>query len=219
MSRATGDARPRVSEAFELAHARGEGPHLRVIDTDHPDVIVVEPLKHFDSRGFLSEVFNSKSFASVGIADDFVQQNHTYSAKAGTIRGLHLQMPPLAASKLVRVVKGSVWDVAVDVRENSPRYGEYSATELSAANWRQMYIPTGFAHGFCTLEDDTEVVYMTSEFWSPQHEQGIFWKDKDLNINWPIDEDHAVLSDKDRSNPGLADMKPFRNDGPVSGDS
>jgi dTDP-4-dehydrorhamnose 3,5-epimerase len=169
-----------------------------------PGPLLVRPAKFEDARGFFSETYNARLFREAGLPTDFVQDNHSLSAAAGVVRGLHFQLPPRAQGKLVRVVRGAVLDVAVDLRRGSPSFGQYVAVELSAANWRQLWIPVGFAHGFCTLEPDTEVIYKVTDFYDAASERGLAWDDPDLAIPWPVAPADAVLSDKDRRQPRLA---------------
>jgi len=169
-----------------------------------PDVKILTPRKFGDSRGFFSEVYNRRALAGAGIDTEFVQDNHSLSACRGTVRGLHFQTPPHAQDKLVRVVRGSVFDVAVDLRQGSPTYGLHVSAVLSAEAWNQILVPVGFAHGFMTLEPDTEIVYKVSDFHAPDHDEGLLWNDPTLGIRWPIPEEEAVLSDKDRGQPGFA---------------
>ncbi len=171
-----------------------------------PDVRVLKPRKHGDHRGFFSEVYNRSALAEAGVDIDFVQDNHSLSAEKGTVRGLHFQAPPFAQDKLVRVVRGSVFDVAVDLRRDSPTYGRHVSVVLSAEAWNQIFVPVGFAHGFMTLEPDTEVVYKVSDYYSREHDRGLLWNDPALGIQWPIPEDEAVLSDRDRVHPKLAEL-------------
>jgi dTDP-4-dehydrorhamnose 3,5-epimerase len=174
---------------------------LMSLDVDQlgiPDVKVIRVKKFGDARGFFSETYNKKALADAGIGVEFVQDNQSYSKVPGTIRGLHAQGTPFAQDKLVRVTRGRIFDVAVDIRPNSPTFGKWAATEISAENWSQMFIPIGFAHGFCTLEPETEVNYKVSNFYSAPHEVGIRWNDPALQIAWPVAADQAVLSDKDR---------------------
>jgi dTDP-4-dehydrorhamnose 3,5-epimerase len=170
-----------------------------------PDVKVIRVKKFGDARGFFSETYNKRAFAEAGIALEFVQDNQSFSAPAGTIRGLHAQAQPFAQDKLVRVTRGRIWDVAVDVRPGSPSFGRWVAAEVSAEAWNQILVPIGFLHGFCTLEPDTEVNYKVSNFYSAAHEIGVRWNDPRLNIAWPIAEDRATLSDKDRMLPLFED--------------
>ena len=170
------------------------------------DVKVLTPKKHGDHRGFFSEVYNRKALAEAGIEIEFVQDNHSLSAEKGTVRGLHFQAPPFAQDKLVRVVRGSVFDVAVDLRKGSATYGEHVSVVLSAEAWNQLLVPIGFAHGFMTLEADTEVVYKVSDYYAPEHDHGLLWNDPALGIRWPLAEEEAVLSDKDRVQPRLSEL-------------
>jgi dTDP-4-dehydrorhamnose 3,5-epimerase len=148
--------------------------------------------------------------AERGIDVDFVQDNHSLSRLKGTVRGLHYQAPPFAQHKLVRVVRGSVLDVAVDLRLGSPTYGAHVAAVISAEAWNQILVPIGFAHGFCTLEPDTEVIYKVTDYYSPEHDHGILWNDPELGIAWPVSEAAAVLSPRDRRLPRLKEIaSPF----------
>lgn len=171
-----------------------------------PDVKVLTPKKHGDHRGFFSEIYNRRALAEAGIEIEFVQDNHSRSAAKGTVRGLHFQIPPFAQDKLVRVVRGAVFDVAVDLRRGSPTYGRHASVTLSAESWNQVLVPAGFAHGFQTLAPDTEVIYKVSGYYAPDHDKGLLWNDPALGIEWPIPEREAVLSDKDRRQPRLADL-------------
>ncbi len=171
-----------------------------------PDVKIVTPKRFGDDRGFFSDVYNRQRFFEAGIEIDFVQDNHSWSAKAGTVRGLHFQSYPFAQDKLVRVVRGRILDVAIDLRRSSPTYGQHVAVELSAENWQQLLVPIGFAHGFCTLEPDTEVLYKVSHYYSPDHDHGVAWDDRSLGISWPVARDEATLSDKDLRQPRFADL-------------
>ncbi len=171
-----------------------------------PDVKIITPKKFGDHRGFFSEVYNRQAFAEAGIALDFIQDNHSLSAQVGTLRGLHFQSAPFAQDKLVRVPRGRILDVAVDIRKSSPTFGRHVAVELSAGNWRQLLVPTGFAHGFVTLEPDTEVMYKVTNYYSAGNDLGLAWDDADLAIVWPLPPGGAVLSDKDRKHPRLRDL-------------
>jgi dTDP-4-dehydrorhamnose 3,5-epimerase len=179
---------------------------LQVIPLAIPDVKLIRPVKHGDDRGFFSETYNKNSFAEAGIDLAFVQDNHSFSAAPGTLRGLHYQTPPFAQDKLVRISRGRALDVAVDIRRSSPTFGRWVSAELSAENWTQILIPIGFAHGICTLEPDTEIIYKVTNVYSPQHDFGIRWNDPDLNIDWPL-AGKLVLSDKDKKQPFLKDVK------------
>ena len=172
-----------------------------------PGVLLVTPLRHRDPRGFFSETWKQSAFAEAGIPGPFVQDNHAVSNTRGVVRGLHLQIGPNAQGKLVRVIKGAIWDVAVDVRRGSPTFGRHAGAELSAGNWSQLWVPAGFLHGYCTLTDDTEVIYKVTAPWDRDAERGVIWNDPDLAVPWPIGPDEAVLSDKDRLLPHLADCE------------
>jgi dTDP-4-dehydrorhamnose 3,5-epimerase len=175
-----------------------------------PDVKLIRPKRFGDARGFFSEVYSRAAFAKAGIAIDFVQDNHSLSAQVGTIRGLHFQTAPFAQDKLVRVIRGRILDVAVDLRRGSPTFGRHVSAEISAANWTQILVPIGFAHGFCTLEPDTEVVYKVSNVYAPANDGGVLWNDPDLGIAWPIASGGTpVLSDKDAKLPRLRDLPPL----------
>src|SRR4051794_30186664 len=171
-----------------------------------PEVRLIEPDRFQDQRGFFSETYNRRDFTRAGMAGDFVQDNHSLSVEIGTVRGLHYQLPPAAQAKLVRVVRGAVLDVAVDLRRGSPTFGRHVAQTLSPGRWNQMFVPVGFAHGFCTLEPDTEVVYKVTGYYSRAHDRGVRWDDPGLAIDWPVDPTAAVLSDKDRALPWLHEV-------------
>ncbi|MFN9336987.1 MAG: dTDP-4-dehydrorhamnose 3,5-epimerase [Alphaproteobacteria bacterium] len=171
-----------------------------------PDLLLIEPKRFGDERGFFSEVWSRRTLAAHGITADFVQDNHSLSRQKGVIRGLHFQKPPSAQAKLVRVVRGSILDIAVDIREGSATYGQHVACELSAANWQQLWIPAGFAHGFVTLEEDTEVLYKVDVYYDPKTDAAIAWNDPALAIDWAVS--NPILSDKDSKAPLLADIPP-----------
>lgn len=183
---------------------------MDVVALDIPEVKILTPKKHGDHRGFFSETYNRQGLADIGVTLDFVQDNQSLSATKGTVRGLHFQTPPFAQDKLLRVLRGAVFDVVVDLRRGSPTYGRHVSAVLSAQNWSQILAPAGFAHGFMTLEPDTEVLYKVTNFYAPEHDKGILWNDPDLGIDWPLPEAEAVLSDKDMKQPRLADFEsPF----------
>jgi len=182
---------------------------LDVTPTAIPDVKVLLPKVFGDARGTFSETYNQARFAEHGITLNFVQDNQSWSAPAGTIRGLHFQSAPRAQDKLVRVLRGRILDVAVDLRRASPTYGRWVAEELSAQNRKQLLVPIGFAHGFCTLEPDTEVLYKVTDFYSPAHDLGIAWDDPDLAIRWPVTQAQAVLSDKDTRQPACKSLPAY----------
>ena len=170
---------------------------MKVIATKIPGLLIIEPKVFGDERGFFFESFNEKAFnEATGISPHFVQDNHSKSVK-GVLRGLHYQLPPKAQGKLVRVVQGEVFDVAVDIRKDSPTYGQWVGEALSADNKKQLWIPPGFAHGFLTLSDTAEFLYKTTDYWSPEHERAILWNDPTLNINWPLNGQQPTLAAKD----------------------
>ena len=180
---------------------------MKVTATAIEAVKLIVPKKHGDSRGFFSETYNKRALAEAGIDLNFVQDNHSLSAQKGTVRGLHFQVPPFAQVKLVRVVRGAIFDVAVDLRRTSPSFGKSVSVELSADEWNQFLVPAGFAHGLCTLEPNTEVIYKVTSFYSPEHDRGINWSDPDLELTWPVDEGEAFLSERDAKLPRLATIK------------
>lgn len=167
-----------------------------------PEVVLVTPEVFPDGRGFFLETYKMPDFAASGIAGNFVQDNHSRSGR-GVLRGLHYQNPPLAQGKLVRAIRGEIFDVAVDIRKSSPTYGKWVSTILSEENKNILYVPEGFAHGFCTLSEVAEVVYKATNVYSPPSEAGIIWNDEDLNIAWPFKE--PSLSGRDRKWPTLAE--------------
>lgn len=170
-----------------------------------PDVKLLTPRRFGDSRGFFSETWQQERYAEAGIPGPFIQDNHALSTQRGVVRGLHLQAPPSAQGKLLRVVRGAVWDVAVDVRHGSPTFGRFVAAELSAENWQQIWVPAGFLHGYCTLTEVTEVIYKVSGPYDRAAERGVIWNDPDLALPWPVAASEALLSDKDKILPRLAD--------------
>lgn len=174
-----------------------------------PGLLLIEPKRIADKRGFFSETFRvDKLEAAVG-SGTLVQENHSYSKNKGTVRGLHYQRPPYAQGKLIRVTRGAILDVAVDARRGSPTYGRFNAVELSADNWRQLWVPPEFLHGFCTLVDDVEVIYKTTAYYNADSEGGIRWNDPEIAIPWPVSEADAKLSGKDRMTPFFRDMPPI----------
>jgi dTDP-4-dehydrorhamnose 3,5-epimerase len=179
---------------------------------DLPRIIVRK--RHADDRGWSSEIFHEKRLYDDGITCRFVQDNQAHSKLAGTLRGLHFQLPPRAQAKLVTVVRGRILDVAVDIRRGSPTFGEHVLTELSAESGRQLYIPVGFAHGYLTLEDGVVLVYKVSDYYAPAYDGGICWCDPDIAIPWPFKEADIITSDKDRRLPFLKEFaSPFKYDG------
>ncbi len=180
---------------------------MMVTSLEISDVKVVRPIIHIDSRGFFSEVHNSSNLREKGISSTFVQDNHSLSKAIGVLRGLHYQVPPFGQDKLVRVVSGKIWDVAVDIRPNSPSYKKWVAQEISRENWLQIFVPQGFAHGFVTLEEKTEVIYKTSNFYSPEHQRSISWNDVSLNIDWPFEKNLLQMSENDSNAPCIKDLE------------
>lgn len=170
-------------------------------------VFEIVPKRFGDRRGFFSETYNAETFRKVpGASEAFVQDNHSLSGVAGTLRGLHFQLPPRAQAKLVRVVRGSIFDVVVDIRKGSPSFGRWLGLHVSAEKWNQIFVPRGFAHGFLTLEPDTEVIYKVTDFYSAEHERSIRFDDPAIGVRWPVVASSFVLSDKDRDAPSLADV-------------
>jgi dTDP-4-dehydrorhamnose 3,5-epimerase len=170
-----------------------------------PEVLLITPDRFGDDRGFFSETWSHKRYAEISIPELFVQDNHSLSREAGVVRGLHCQLAPSAQGKLIRVVRGAIWDVAIDIRHGSPTYGQHVAVVLSAENWQQLWIPRGFLHGFATLVPDTEVIYKVTAPYDPVHERAVIWNDPDVALPWPVDESKVVLSAKDAKAPLLAD--------------
>lgn len=170
-------------------------------------VFEIVPEKHGDDRGFFSETYNSRALTEAGIPVQFCQDNHSLSREVGVLRGLHYQLQPRAQDKLVRVVRGAIFDVAVDIRKGSPTFGSWTGLEVSADKWNQIFVPKGFAHGFVTLEADTEVIYKVSDFYSPEHDRAIRYDDPAIGIDWPVDSSKAILSGKDAAAPLLAEAE------------
>lgn len=178
--------------------------------TKIPDLLSISVTRHGDARGFFAETYNQKAYSHAGIETVFVQDNHSVSEFAGTVRGLHYQEAPYAQVKLVRCGRGSLFDVAVDIRIGSPTYGHWHGEVLSSENGRQLYIPEGFAHGFVTLEDDTEIVYKCSNFYAVECEGAVRFDDPDIGIDWPEIDGRTTISEKDMRAPMLRDLaSPF----------
>jgi dTDP-4-dehydrorhamnose 3,5-epimerase len=175
---------------------------MNFIKTELQGVIVIEPTVFGDHRGWFAEFYSEVKFKQAGLNLVFVQDNHSFSANRGTLRGLHYQLNPKAQTKLVRCTKGSIFDVAVDIRKGSSTYGKWYGLELNEENKKQLLIPKGFAHGFLTLTDNVEVQYKVDEFYSPENDRGIIWNDPQIGINWPIDTT-PILSEKDQQAPSL----------------
>ncbi|WP_159885959.1 dTDP-4-dehydrorhamnose 3,5-epimerase [Paenibacillus puerhi] len=178
---------------------------MNIISTKLNGVIIIEPPVFGDNRGFFSESYNESKLKDAGYHLSFVQDNHSLSVEAGVVRGLHYQLAPKAQTKLVRVTAGAVYDVAVDIRKSSSTFGQWVGVILSASNKRQLLVPKGFAHGFCTIVPNTEVLYKVDEFYSPEHDRGIVWNDPDLGIDWPTNQ--PILSAKDGIHPNLKDAE------------
>ncbi len=181
---------------------------MRLADTKLPEVKIVEPKVFGDDRGFFLESWSARTFADAGIDANFVQDNHSRSGR-GVLRGLHYQIRQ-AQGKLVRVTAGRVFDVVVDIRRSSPRFGEWTGVELSADNKRQLWVPPGFAHGFLSLEDGTDFLYKCTEYYAPEHDRSILWSDADIGIEWPLDGiGEPIISAKDSAAPPLRDAEVF----------
>ena len=178
---------------------------MEVRPLDIADVKLITPKKFGDHRGFFAETYSRKTLAAAGVDVEFVQDNQSMSATAGTVRGLHYQLPPFAQDKLVRVLFGSVLDVAVDIRRGSPTFGKYVTATLTAENMAMLFVPVGFAHGFVTLEPNTQVAYKVTNYYAPTHERGIRWNDPAVGVPWGVSEADATLSGKDKVTPLLAE--------------
>jgi dTDP-4-dehydrorhamnose 3,5-epimerase len=181
---------------------------MMVVPTRIPEVKLLHMKRYRDERGFFSETYSRRALAAARLDRDFVQDNHSLSVPSGVVRGLHFQIPPFEQDKLVRVIRGAILDVAVDLRCGSPTYGQHIAEIIRAEDWVQIFIPAGFAHGFCTLAPETEVLYKVSAHYAPAHDRGLLWDDPALGIAWPLGPDEAILSDKDRRHPRLAELPP-----------
>lgn len=179
---------------------------MEVQETELEGVRIITAVRHADARGWFAETYNRPAFAAAGIELDVVQDNHSLTVAAGTLRGLHFQSAPYAQAKLVRVLKGAIWDVAVDLRTGSPTFGRHVALELTAKSGRQLLVPKGFAHGFLSLQAGTEVLYKVDACYAPSHDHGIRWDDPDLAIPWPLGDSRPVLSPKDAALPWLRDL-------------
>ncbi len=182
-------------------------PHVRPCEL--PEVLLITPLRHSDSRGYFSEAYNESDWREIGVPCRFIQDNQSQSVLAGTLRGMHFQILPYAQAKLVRVLRGAIFDVAVDIRSGSATYGKFAAATLSAENSRQLFVPTGFAHGFCTLQPDTEVLYKVDAPYSREHERGLAWDDPAIAIPWPVSTQGAQIIERDRQYPPLHGLPAF----------
>jgi dTDP-4-dehydrorhamnose 3,5-epimerase len=194
------------ARSFPHVDAKRKRPQLEVYALEIPDVKLIRTPRISDPRGYFCETFHRADFAARGLDHDFLQDNQSCSVRPGTVRGLHFQRPPFAQTKLVRVLRGSIFDVAVDLRRSSPSFGRHIAVELNSESHVQLLIPAGFAHGFCTLKPDTVVFYKVDQIYSAAHDGGINWGDPGLEIEWPVASAEAFLSDKDRALPMLTDL-------------
>ena len=174
-----------------------------------PDVLLITPRRSGDERGFFSETYSWRALADAGFAKPFVQDNHSLSARRGTLRGLHFQRAPAMQDKLVRVARGAVFDVSVDIRAGSPTFGQWVGVELSQDNWRQVLVPAGFAHGFVTLTDHAEVLYKVTADYAPDTEGGLLWSDPEVGIEWPIPAEDIATNPRDAHWPTLGDLEPL----------
>jgi dTDP-4-dehydrorhamnose 3,5-epimerase len=182
---------------------------MDVIDTALPEVKLITPRRFGDERGFFSETYNRRAFAEIGVSADFVQDNHAYSAESGTLRGLHFQAAPSTQAKLVRVLRGAILDVVVDIRHGSPHFGKHIMVELTAESGQQILCPRGFAHGLVTLTPNTEVAYKVDAYYAHELDYGICFDDPDLAIDWPFEKTKLILSEKDRKHPPLRTLPPM----------
>lgn len=178
---------------------------MKVTSSKLNDAVLLEPIVHGDNRGFFMESYNEQAMFQEGLNYQFVQDNQSLSAQPGVLRGLHYQLNPKAQTKLVRVIAGAIYDVILDIRKESPTYGQWEAFILSEYNHRQLLVPKGFAHGFCTLVPNTQVLYKVDEYYSPEHDCGILWSDPSLGINWPTSS--PILSEKDKKHPLFKDAE------------
>jgi dTDP-4-dehydrorhamnose 3,5-epimerase len=182
---------------------------MQVIATAIAEVKEIRPVRHHDPRGFFSEIFREDVLRQHGIGMTFIQENHALSVDRGVVRGLHFQIPPMSQAKLVRAAAGAILDVAVDIRRDSPSYGRHVAVVLTAELGNQLFVPEGFAHGYCTLEPNSEVVYKVNRYYSREHDRGLAWDDPALGIAWPVSDEAALLSDKDRRQPLLTELPAY----------
>ena len=174
-----------------------------------PEVLLITPVRHGDHRGFFSETYNRRALAEHGFDKEFVQDNHSLSGKRGILRGLHFQRPPFMQDKLLRVTRGAVFDVAVDIRKSSPTFGQWVGVELSAENWRQLLVPAGFAHGFLTLSETAEVLYKVTDYYAPESEGGLAWDAPEVGIEWPLPASEIITNARDGQWPGLEGLEPL----------
>lgn len=184
--------------------------HLSAISLAIPEVLMVQPPKFSDQRGYFMETFSRRDFGRLGMGNEFVQDNQSFSARRGTVRGLHFQRPPHPQAKLIRVLRGAIFDVAIDLRRGSPTFARWCGATLTADTGNQLFVPRGFAHAFCTLEPHTEVAYKVDNYYASECDAGLIWNDPDISIDWPIEAEEAVVSEKDRRLPRFAALEsPF----------
>lgn len=176
---------------------------------DIPEVCLISPKRFYDERGYFSEVYSEAAFREIGIETRFVQDNQSFSRDKGVVRGLHFQIPPFAQAKLIRVLRGSIFDVVVDLRPESPSFGRSISAILSAEDGTQLFVPEGFAHGLCTLEPDTEIFYKVTAPYAPDCDRGLLWHDPYLEIDWPVDRAAAIVSPRDRTHPRFRELPPY----------
>ena len=182
---------------------------MDVIETSIPDVKLITPRRFGDKRGFFSEIYNRRALAEIGVTADFIQENHAYSADRGTLRGLHFQASPATQTKLLRVLRGAILDVCVDLRHGSPTFGQHIMAELTAESGQQILCPKGFAHGLLTLSPHTEIAYRVDAYYAPELDLGVRYDDPDLAIDWPVPADELILSEKDLNQPSFCDLPVF----------
>lgn len=182
---------------------------MQIISMLIPEVKEIRPVRHHDLRGFFSEIFRESILREHGLDSGFIQENHSLSTERWVVRGLHFQVPPAAQAKLLRVSAGSIFDVTVDIRRGSPTYGRHVGIVLSAEWGNQLFVPEGFAHGFCTLEPNTEVVYKVTRYYSREHDRGLAWNDPYLGIPWPVRTSDVLLSERDQRQPPLAELPAY----------
>jgi dTDP-4-dehydrorhamnose 3,5-epimerase len=189
-------------------------PKLAAVPLDIPDVLLITPQKFKDSRGYFTETYQATDFAELGIRCSFVQDSQALSIPSNTVRGLHFQRPPMSQAKLVRVLRGRIFDAVVDIRRGSPTYGRWCAATLTAEGGEQLFVPHGFAHAYCTLEPNTEVFYKVDNLYSKDCDAGLLWNDPTIGISWPVAEQDAIMSEKDRNLPLLVNFNtPFQAHG------
>jgi dTDP-4-dehydrorhamnose 3,5-epimerase len=192
-----------------LARTGSKEPKWEADPLSLAGVKLIRPVVVMDARGYFVETYQTSRFSAAGIIEDFIQDNQSGSISKGTVRGLHFQIPPLAQTKLIRVLRGRILDVIVDLRRSSETYGKHMAIELADETGHQLLVPAGFAHGFCTLTANAEVFYKVDQIYSPRHERGLNWADPELGIDWPVTPGDAVLSDRDRSWPLLRELPSY----------